>query len=129
MGISIPGHRAEIEDFLSGRRGNFDKKIRAIENLLALHRTGRLPHNVSLNAVLTRYTFRRMAPFCAFFRKMGIGDVRFNMIRTDACMDRGRELMPRISDLAPEIGKMIAVNERRLRMEVSFGDIARCIDL
>jgi len=127
VGISIHGHRAEIEDFLSGRKGNFDRKVRAIENLLGLHRAGRLPHNVSLNAVLTRYTFKRMAPFCAFFKKMGIGDVRFNMIRTDACMDRGRELMPGISELAPEIGKMIVVNERRLGMEVSFGDMPLCI--
>lgn len=127
VGISIHGHRAEIEDFLSGRKGNFAKKIRAIENLLTLHRAGRLPHNVSLNAVLTRYTFKRMAPFCAFFKKMGIGDVRFNMIRTDACMDRGRELTPMIGELAPEIVKMIAVNERRLRMEVSFGDMPLCI--
>jgi MoaA/NifB/PqqE/SkfB family radical SAM enzyme len=127
VGISIHGHRAEIEDFLSGRKGNFDKKVRAIKNLLSLHRAGRLPHNVSLNAVLTRYTFRRMAPFCAFFKKMGIGDVRFNMIRTDACMERGRELMPRIGELASEIAKMIAVNERRLMMEVSFGDVPLCI--
>jgi sulfatase maturation enzyme AslB (radical SAM superfamily) len=113
VGISIHGHNGKIEDFLSGRKGNFERKIRAIENLLEMHRAGRLPHNVSLNAVLNRYNFRRMAPFCAFFKKLGIGD-------------RGKEFTPTLTELAPQLVKMILVNERLLRMEVSFGDVPLC---
>ena len=127
VGISIHGHRAKIEDYLSGRKGNFIKKVSAIKNLLALHERGRLPHNVSLNAVLTRYTFKNMAPFCAFFKKMGCTDVRFNMIRTDTCMEIGKELAPLLSELGPAIIKTILANEKILEMEVSFGDIPLCV--
>ncbi|MFH1435804.1 MAG: radical SAM protein [Pseudomonadota bacterium] len=127
VGISIHGHRAEIEDYLSGRKGNFEKKVRAIKNLLQLHAGGKLPHNVSLNAVLTRYVLRSMAPFCAFFKKMGCSDVRFNMIRTDTCMERGKELTPGLSELGPAVIKTILANEKILKMEVSFGDIPLCV--
>jgi MoaA/NifB/PqqE/SkfB family radical SAM enzyme len=127
VGISIHGHTAAIEDALSGRKGNFERKVRAIANLLDLHRQGLLPHNVSLNAVLNRKNAGRMAPFCAFFRRMGIGDVRFNLIRTDACRERARALTPRLEDLAREIEKTIAVNLTVLRMELSFGDIPLCV--
>lgn len=127
VGISIHGHNPRIEDFLSGRKGNFKKKVQAIENLLELFHRGMLPHNVSLNAVLNRYNFKRMAPFCAFFKKIGINDTRFNMIRTDSCMERGEELTPKLTELAAEIEKIVLVNERVLRMEISFGDVPLCI--
>ncbi len=125
--ISIHGHNAAIEDFLSGRQGNFAKKTKAIANLLELRRQGHLKHNVSLNAVLNRYNFRKMPAFGAFFKKMGITDVRFNLIRTDSCMERGKEFTPTLSELAPWIFKTILANERLLRMEISFGDIPLCV--
>jgi len=126
VGVSIHGHRAAVEDHLSGRKGNFARKLRAIENLLALRAGGLLPHNVSLNAVITRAGFRHMGAFAAFFARRGIGDVRFNLVRTDACPERGIELTPRLAELAPEILKTAVVNEKLLSIDLGFGDVPFC---
>jgi len=123
----VHAHTAEDEDFLTGRSGNFARKLEGIENLLALRSEGYLPHNVSLNAVINTRNYRSMPEYAAFYLRMGINDVRFNMIRTDACPDRGEELTPRFKDLSPEITRAVAANESRLRMHMSFGDLPLCV--
>lgn len=127
VSISIHSYHDYIEDYLTGKKGNFEKKIKAIDNLVELLSGGKLPDNVSINAVITRYLAGRMIPFCIFFKRKGIKDIRFNLIRTDTCMERSRELTPRLSEISPEIIKLIATNEKVLKMEISFGDIPLCI--
>ena len=125
--LSVHAHTAADEDYLTGRDGNFERKLRGIENLLALRAEGHLADNVSLNAVVTARTFRSMPEYAAFYGRMGIGDVRFNMIRTNACPERGEELTPRFRELGPEILRTVAINESRLHMHVSYGDLPLCV--
>lgn len=127
LSISVHAHRAEDEDFLTGRKGNFERKTRGLRNLEVLRREGFLRHNVSLNAVINTRNYRLMPEYAAHYRGFGITDVRFNMIRTDACPERGEELTPRFRDLAPEIARSVAVNAARLRMHMSFGDLPLCV--
>lgn len=127
IGISIHGHKPEIEDYLSGRNGNFEKKFKAIKNLVKIKRDGKLRDNLSLNAVLTSYNFDKMPAFCAFFKKIGITDIRFNLIRTDSCMEKAKELTPRLSDISKQILLTILANEKILHIDLSFGDIPLCI--
>ncbi len=125
--LSIHAARAEDEDYLSGRVGNFEKKLAGVANLLALRAEGLIPDNVSINAVLTRRVSGVMPAFMAFWKGRGIEDVRFNLIRTDACPERAMELTPRLADLGPEILRTVATNQTRLHMELSFGDIPLCV--
>jgi MoaA/NifB/PqqE/SkfB family radical SAM enzyme len=124
--ISVHSHVEEDEDYLTGRKGNYEKKMGGIRNLEALRSEGFLPHNVSLNAVITTRLYRSMPEYAAHYGRLGVSDVRFNMIRTDACPDRAVELTPRLGDLTPEILRAVAVNEARLKMHMSFGDLPLC---
>ncbi len=127
VGISIHSHVEQIEDRLTGREGNFSRKMRAIRNLVGLQAEGLLPHNISLNAVLTTASFRSMPEYAAFFRGLGITDVRFNMLRTDSCPSLGPELTPRLGALSGEILRAVALNEGRLGMRMTFGDLPLCV--
>lgn len=124
--VSIHGHQPAIEDELSGRQGNFQRKVRALQQLLALRREGKLADNVSLNAVLTTRIVDTMPAFVATFAKLGIQDVRFNFIRTDTCEELGRELTPRLDHLREQILHTVAMNERRLKKSISYGDLPLC---
>jgi len=126
ISMSVHSFSAADEDYLTGRAGNFAKKRRAVENLVALRKEGFLEHNVSLNAVLTTRIHSRLVDYAGHYRQLGITDVRFNMIRTDSCLDRGPELTPRLQDLAPEIARAVAASESRLHMDLSFGDLPLC---
>jgi len=124
--VSIHGHLPPIEDELSGRQGNFLRKIQALRNLVGLRQEGRLADNVSLNAVLTNRIVGTMPAFLATFAKLGIRDVRFNFIRTDTCADLGRELTPRLDHVREQILHTTAFNERRLKTSLSYGDLPLC---
>jgi MoaA/NifB/PqqE/SkfB family radical SAM enzyme len=124
--ISVHSHVPADEDHLTGRSGNFARKTSGVRNLVSLREEGFLPHNISLNAVLNTLNYRLMPEYAAHFRAMGVNDVRFNMIRTDACPGRGPELTPRLRDLAPEIMRAVAANRARLGMHMSFGDLPLC---
>jgi MoaA/NifB/PqqE/SkfB family radical SAM enzyme len=124
--LSIHAHRAADEDYLTGREGNFARKLAAVRNLVSLRDAGAIPHNVSVNAVLTRRIHASLPELLAFFRREGIRDVRFNMIRTDACPELGEELTPRLSELTPAILRAVAVARTRLGTQVSFGDLPLC---
>lgn len=124
--ISIHGHTAEIEDALSGRAGNHARKLRAIDHLLALRREGHLPDNVSLNPVLTARNLDSMLAFVVAFRRRGIDDVRYNLVRTDACPDRAEELTPALPAVREQVLHTVAVNRRMLRIHLSFGDLPLC---
>jgi len=124
--VSIHSHRAAVEDELSGRAGNHARKLAAIRNLVSLRRRGRLPDNVSLNPVITTQLVDQLPEFAAAYRREGIRDVRFNLVRTDACPELGAELTPDLTTLTPQILRTAALNVRTLRMTLAFGDVPLC---
>lgn len=125
--LSIHAFTEQDEDFLTGRKGNFEKKLAAVHNLVAMKKEGLLRDNVSINAVLTRLISARMVDFASFWHGQGMDDVRFNLIRTDACPDRAEALTPRLRDLGAQILRTVVLVRTRLRMQVSFGDIPLCV--
>ena len=125
--VSIHDHRAAVEDELTGRAGNFERKLSALAHLRELRRQGRLPDNVSINPVIHSLNVDRLAELMAFFAGRGIRDVRFNMIRTDACPDRGADLTPRLTTVTPAVTRAVALALRsRGALQVSFGDLPLC---
>ncbi|MBI3288421.1 MAG: radical SAM protein, partial [Elusimicrobia bacterium] len=78
--VSVHSHIPEIEERLVEVPGILEKKIQAIDNLVAVKRAGRLPDNVSLNPVLNRLNAPHMEAFARFFAARGIDDIRFNFI-------------------------------------------------
>ena len=124
--VSIHGHTPALEDYLSGRDGNFRQKVAAIRNLVELRDQGLLPDNVSLNPVLTRPLLGAVPEFAWAFRKLGIQDVRYNFVRTDPCPDLAGELTPGLGDVSREILRTVVVNTHRLHMDLSFGDLPLC---
>jgi len=124
--VSIHGHTPEIEDHISGRDGNFDRKVTAVRNLVRIRDEGLLPDNVSLNPVLTRPLVGAVPEFARAFAGLGIGDVRYNFVRTDPCEDLAEELTPRLAEVTREIVRTAVINAHRLHMELSFGDLPYC---
>jgi MoaA/NifB/PqqE/SkfB family radical SAM enzyme len=125
--VSIHDHRADVEDALTGRSGNFDTKLAALGHLRELRRQGRLPDNVSINPVIHSHNVDQLAQLVAFFAERGLRDQRFNLIRTDACPDRGPELTPRLDPITRAVTGTVALALRsRGAIQVSFGDLPLC---
>ncbi len=125
--VSIHAHRARDEDELTGREGNFERKLGALGHLVALRRRGRLPDNVSINPVVHTRNVDQLAELVTFFARRGIRDVRFNLIRTDACPERGAELTPTLARIGPALLRATALAAAaRGRLQVSFGDLPLC---
>lgn len=124
--VSIHSHRSEDEDELSGRTGNFHRKLTAIRTLVSLRQRGLLPDNVSLNPVITTRLVGMLPEFAAAFRAEGIRDIRYNLVRTDACPEQGDTLTPTLTTLTPQILRTAVVNVRALRMTLAFGDVPLC---
>jgi len=125
--VSIHGHTPEIEDRISGKKGNFQRKVLAIRNLVRLRDDGLLPDNVSLNPVLTRPLLGAVPEFAAACRKLGIHDIRYNFVRTDPCPELAVELTPELTAVTREILRTVVVNTHHLRMDLSFGDLPLCV--
>jgi len=125
--VSVHGHTPQIEDALAVRPGNLQRKLLGIRHLLVLRREGRLPDNVSLNPVLNARNLDAMLGFVVAFRRLGIDDIRFNLVRTDACPDRAAELTPHLEHVREQILQLVAVNQRMLRVHLSFGDLPLCV--
>ncbi len=124
--VSIHGHNPELEDRISGREGNFRRKLAAIRNLVRLREDGLLPDNVSLNPVLTAPLVGAVPELAAAFSRLGIRDVRYNFVRTDPCPDLALELTPKLPDVTAEIARTVVVNTHHLHMDLSFGDLPLC---
>ncbi len=125
--VSIHDHRAEVEDELTGRPGNFERKLTALAHLRRLRSEGRLPDNVSINPVIHIHNVDQLAELVAFFAGRGIRDVRFNLIRTDACPELGETLTPRLASVTRGVTRAVALTLRsRGSLQVSFGDLPLC---
>ena len=124
--VSIHGHTPELEDRISGREGNFQRKLAAIRNLVRLRDDGMVPHNVSLNPVLTAPLVGAVPELAAAFSRLGIRDVRYNFVRTDSCPDLALELTPTLLDVTAEITRTVVLNTHHLHMDLSFGDLPFC---
>jgi cyclic pyranopterin phosphate synthase len=124
--ISIHSHKASVEDLLTGVPGNFAKKIKAIKNLISLQKTGRVPYGIALNAVIHKKNYRHLKEFCVYFKKLGIGDIRFNFIRVEGRAKEGASLVPDMALAAKEAERVVLWNEKYGHLEITFGEVPLC---
>ena len=127
VAVSVHSHRDDLEDALITRvPGNLAKKVAGIRNMVALRDAGRLADNVSLNPVLCRPTLPLMEEYLAFFSKLGIGDVRFNLIWPEGDVREDPAWIPTLREAVPAVVRLLLLNERRLRLRLTFGGVPRC---
>jgi MoaA/NifB/PqqE/SkfB family radical SAM enzyme len=127
LGISIHGHRAELEDRITTREGSFEAKLAGIRRLLAHKRRGRLAHGLAVNPVITRLNLPYLLPIFRFFARLGVDDFRFNFVRAIGRAEGSRALTPRYRDAARACVELIVENERRWHRSLSFGDFPFCV--
>jgi len=125
--ISIHSHLAEIEDgMITLVPGNFARKMAGLRHLQKLRQEGWLKDNVSLNPVLCRPTMASMEEYLRHFAALGIGDFRFNYIWPEGYVGEDPLWIPRFSQAAPHIARLLLLNERRLRLHLTFGGVPKC---
>lgn len=126
VAVSIHSHRASVEDHLTRRPGSFALKLRALQNLVAAERLGRLPDGVSLNTVLHRRNVEQLERFVRFMAELGVGGIRFNFIRPCRLAEGSKAWVPRFSLVTPNVHRVVALNESLLHLALNFGDIPLC---
>ncbi len=127
IGVSIHGHRPELEDRITRREGSFEAKLQGIRRLAAHQRRGRLAHGLAVNPVINRLNLPHLLAIFRFFARQGVRDFRFNFVRAIGRAEGSRELTPRYRDAARAGVELIVENERRLHRALSFGDFPFCV--
>lgn len=128
VALSVHSHRAELEDGpITGVPGNLGRKIKALGNLFALRRRGFLPDNISLNPVLCGPTLPDMEGYIRFFSRLGVRDIRFNYIWPQGGVVGDKEWTPSFRQAIPAIARILLLNERRLKLRLTFGGIPKCV--
>jgi len=126
VAVSIHSHQAKIEDGITTRKGSFEEKIRALRNLVAQRRRGRLPDGLSLNTVLHRKNVEYLVEFSAFMKDIGINNIRFNFIRPSWHAENSKAWVPSFELTTPAVTDLVAQNELRLGLSLNFADFPLC---
>jgi len=126
VAVSIHSHLARIEDRITGRKGSFDEKIKALENLVTARRQGRLSDGLSLNTVLHGKIVDHLEDFARFMKGIGIDDIRFNFIRPSHKAEKSKAWVPSFEETTPAVARLIAMNESQLGMSLNFADFPLC---
>ncbi|MDI7269276.1 MAG: radical SAM protein [Myxococcota bacterium] len=126
VAVSIHSHQARVEDFITRRPGSFEQKTRALHNLVAARRRGRLPDGLSLNTVLHRKNVEHLDRFVFFMAQLGVESIRFNFIRPCRLAEGSKAWVPRFSLVTPNILRVVTLNESELHLALNFGDIPLC---
>ncbi len=125
--MSVHSHRAEVEDGLITRvPGNLARKVEGLRNLAELRRRGLLAGGVALNPVLCRPTLGDMEDYVAFFGALGVDDIRFNYVWPQGDAEGDESWVPSLREAAPEIARIMLLNEKRLRRHLTFGGVPKC---
>jgi MoaA/NifB/PqqE/SkfB family radical SAM enzyme len=127
IALSIHSHRAAVEDALCGRKGAFAQKMKAIDLCLAALAAGRLPDGFSINACVHGKNLAELDAMARFLHARGVRDLRINSLRPEHEAVGDKAIVPRLTDVVPELMRLVVLNERTLRMTVTFGDIPLCL--
>ncbi len=126
VALSIHSHKSSLEDEITGRKGSFEQKIKAISNLVAAKGAGLLPDGFSLNVVLHGKNVNHLVDFSRFMAKRSVNDIRFNFIRPAYKALHSKTWVPSLKTVTPSLLSVIAENESRLFLTMTFADIPLC---
>ena len=125
--MSLHSHIPEVEERLVGVPKILEKKLEALRALLEARGRGLLVHGVSLNPVLCRLNAPHMEAFARFFKAMGVDDIRFNFIWPESRVSNDKTVVPRFKDVVPHALRLILVNEKEIKIRLSFGGMPFCV--
>ena len=126
VALSIHSHTARVEDYITQRAGSFGAKIEALKNLVRARDTGLLPDGLSLNTVLKRKNVDALLEFVSYMKGLGVDNIRFNFIRPSLMASGSRIWVPPVDRVREAIGPLVALNEKKLLMQMNFADIPLC---
>ena len=124
--ISIHSHRPDLEAWITGAAGAFERKVAGIRGVVARLADGRVRGNVSLNPVLCSANIPHMLAMMWAFAGLGVNDIRFNLIHPTGRALGSRELTPPLRLAGHHAWRAIQENERRLRIRLTFSDLPLC---
>jgi len=124
--ISIHSENPTVEDFLTGRKGALKSKLTAIRNITHI-RKKHPSVRISINSVLNRKNYKTMDRYVAFYKQLGIDDIRFNFIRPEGRSLNNPEIVPRYAEVMPKIMETVSRNENEFKVHMSLGEIPYCV--
>jgi MoaA/NifB/PqqE/SkfB family radical SAM enzyme len=127
IALSIHSHVAAVEDHLTGRAGAHSQKLAAIGHLVRAAGQGHLPHGFALNSCIHGLNVDALAEMAGYFQQRGVREIRFNLLRPEHEAVRDASLVPRLARCMPELVRLVWLNERRLHMGITFGDVPLCV--
>ncbi len=123
--ISLHSEIPAVEDYLSGQKGSYLRKLKAIRNLTKLKARGH-GISISINAVLNRKNLPTLDEFVRFFNHLGILDLRFNFIRPEGGAAGNKELVPTYRTAMPKLMELVRLNEALSGTRLTFGEVPYC---
>lgn len=124
--ISFHAHTRALEHKITKVPNAFDRKVKAIGNLLALQVEGQLSDGLSVNPVINSLNFRHLPSMVRFWRNLGLRDVRFNFIRNMGNAEDYPGLCPTFHELRPALERVVKDNERKDPIVITFGEMPYC---
>jgi len=124
--ISIHSESPAVEDFLTGRKGALKSKLTAIRNITHIKKVHPAVR-ISINSVLNRRNFATMDRYVAFYKQLGIDDIRFNFIRPEGRSLHNPDIVPTYAEVMPKIMETIRRNEDEFKIHMSLGEIPYCV--
>ncbi|MBI5210533.1 MAG: radical SAM protein [Elusimicrobia bacterium] len=124
FGVSIHSHDAAVEDALTGARGALKAKLQGLRRLLAHPGLDHGRGAVFLTQVLLARNCRSLAGYLAFFRAFGVRSVQSCFVWP---RNRARRAVPSYRQVMPHVVKAMLLNEDKLGMDLTFGDIPPCM--
>lgn len=125
--ISLHSEIPAVEDFLSGQKGSFIRKMRAIRNLTKLRSQGMTDLYISVNAVLNKKNLPTLHNFISFLKHLGILDIRFNFIRPEGRARNNEEVVCTYKEAMPKLMELVRLNESMYKIRLTFGEIPYCV--
>lgn len=126
--LSIHSHKEEVEDKLTGIKGSFTHKLKAIENIMSLIDRGYLKDGFALTPVVNRLNLSSLISYVSFFKRLNIDDIRFTLLRPSGNARKNlKKVVPILEKLPSQLEKLIEKNEVSFKIKLTFGDFPFCV--
>lgn len=125
--VSIHSSNSKLEDYFTGVHGSFAKKIKGIKNIIDLEKRGLIKDHIALNVVVNKKNYKTLDSIVRFFIKCDISDIRFTFIIPDGNALGRSDLTPTYQVVKPYFYKLIDNNEKKYRINITFGEVPFCI--
>ena len=126
--LSLHSHRANQAERLSNRPGSFAQQLAAIDHIVRgmQDSTRPLPHGFAINTCVHGGNVGQLLPLARFLKRRGVRDIRLNFLRPEHRAEGDAQLIPPLPRVTAAMEELVAWNERRGRLHLTFGDFPWC---